>query len=67
MNDLFEKSLIKFYFIVIKSSGKAESISNQIILDSPVFLIQLLNLDTFVDFFLCLVGDDCDPDLEKDL
>ena len=40
MKDLFEKSLIKFYFIVIKSSSKAESILNQTILDSLVFLIQ---------------------------
>ena len=66
MNGLFEKSLIKFYFIVIKSSSKAESILNQTILDSPVFLIQHSNLDTLVDFFPCLVGDDYGPDLEHD-
>ena len=66
MNGLFEKSLIKFYFIVIKSSSIAESILNQTILDSPVFLIQHSNLDTLVDFFPCLVGDDYGPDLEHD-
>ena len=36
-------------------------------LDSPLFLIQHSNLDTLVDFFPCLVGDDYGPDLEHDV
>ena len=47
-------------------SSKAESILNQTILDSPLFLIQHSNADTLINLFPCLVGDDYGPDLEHD-
>ena len=37
MKDLFLKSLIKFYFIVIQSSSKAESMINQNNVGFPSF------------------------------
>ena len=66
MNDLFKKVSLNSILLLSKAVVKQNQYQIKTILDSSVFLIQHSNLDTFVDFFPCLVGDDCDPDLEKD-